>query len=159
MSGWLIKLAAIILATSCAEILLPTGKIKNSCRTVLALVCVAVFIEPLAHAVNFEMDLSDIFGDDVAVDQTYVDDVNDYYCSILEGEIANLLSEKGAEVSECSVSGEIINGKFEIKNVIVKIDNSVISGADEHIISIVEITSMLSEALGITSERVIVYGE
>ena len=157
MNAWLLKLAAAILATSCAEMLLPSGKIKSACRTVLALVCVAVVIEPLAIVADYEFDFSDIFGQTAAVDGGYVDETNEYYCSVMEKEIINFLETKGVEALGCEVEGKIGNGKFEIEKVSVKIKNSVITGEDEHIIGIVKITTMLSEALG--TDRVYVYGE
>ena len=156
MSGWLIKVTAIKIVTSCAELLLPDGKTKNSCKTVLSLVCLAVLIEPLAHFSNFEFDFSKVFNDNSYNDE-FVDTTNDYYSSLCENEIRKTLEEKGVVCEKCEVVGKIEKGKFNFEKIAVKIKNSVISGKDEHIISNVEIQKLLANLLSVSEDMVFVY--
>ncbi len=156
MKSWLISVAAIIIATSCSEILLPSGKIKNSCKTVLAMVCVAVFAQPLINLSGLTVDFSQAFEYD-GVDLNYVQSTEQYYCDIFESEVVLFLDKKGVICTECSVTGNLTDGNFTVEKVFVKVEKSVICGEDEHIISIVEIKSMLAAELALPIEKVEVY--
>ncbi len=156
MNGWLIKTAGIVMVTAIAEILLPSGKTKNACRTVMALLTVAVMISPLADIAGFEFDFKNAFP---AADEIYVDTTAEYYCNLSEKEVKNLLEKEGYVCPECEIEGVFDRGKFITQKVCVKIKNTVISGEDEHIIDTVKITEMLASALDLPKEKVFVYGE
>ena len=156
MKGWLVAVAAVIIVTSCAELILPSGRIKNACRTAFALVCLSVMLRPLFLIVN---DGQNSFTVGSAVDTDYVNAANDYYCRVNSRELKKLLTGKGYPVESAEVTGEFTGGKFAVEKVFVKLENSVISGEDEHIICIEEITSVICSALGIASDKVAFYGE
>lgn len=156
MKEWLISVAAVFIITSCAEMLLPTGKVKNACRTVLAIVCLAVMIKPLAYISDCTFEFPDLSYS--AIDAAYVEDTNEYLGRIYASEAIKLLEHKGVDVEECVVKCRLENGNAVIENIFVKLKKSVISGEDEHIISNVEITSVLCSAFNIPSEKVCIYG-
>ncbi|MBP5308163.1 MAG: hypothetical protein J6Z34_03395 [Clostridia bacterium] len=154
MKVWLISVAAVIILTSCAEMMLPSGKIKNACRTVFALVCLAVMLKPLSFLTR--SFTGGAFEE--TVDYDYVEGANAYFCGIYGNEVKKLLSEKGYAIRNVDVEGRFAGGGFVVEKVFVKLEKTVISGEDEHIISIEEITSVICSHLGITSEKVAFYG-
>ena len=156
MKGWILSLVAVILATSCAEMLLPGGKLKNACRTVLALACIGAFIMPVGNLKDIDIDFSEYAIE--SANEDYVSSVADYYCKLYAAEAKKVLEKRGVSVSGCSAEGVFESGKFALANLFVKVDNSVISGEDEHIIGIEEITLTLSETLGIPPDKVVIYG-
>ena len=68
-----------------------------------------------------------------------------------------MIEKKGVVCKECEVEGKIENGKFQFEKIVVKIENSVITEKDEHIISNVEIQKMLVELLSVSEDKVFVY--
>lgn len=156
MKEWILSLVAVILATSCAEMLLPDGKLKNACRTVLALACIGAFIMPVGKLKDFELNFSDYAIE--SANEDYVKSTADYYCRLYSAEVKRVLENEGAAIAGCSAEGIFERGKFTLTKVFVKVENSVISGEDEHIIGIEEITLTLSERLGISPDKVVIYG-
>jgi len=157
MSSWILKVVGIILSTSCAEMLLPNGKTKSACRIVLSLVCLLVFAEPIANIKNFNFDFTDVLEDDTVV--SYIDKTNEYFCALTEKEVVDLLTQSDIKVEECNVVGKIEKGEFKLEKISVKIDKKVISGEDEHIISIEKIKNTITNALTIPENKVEIYGE
>ena len=156
MKGWILSLVAVILTTSCAEMLLPDGKLKNACRTVLALACIGAFIMPIGKLENIDIDFSEYAIE--TSNEDYVKSTADYYCRLYAAEAKKVMESEGAVVSGCSAEGSFERGKFILSGLFVKVENSVISGEDEHIIGIEEITLKLSERLGISPDKVVIYG-
>lgn len=155
MNAWLLKITAVVIATTCIELILPVSKIRSSCKTVLSIICLAVMIEPVA--VLLKTDYSNLKGDEV--DYSYVESVEAFYGSLCEQEIEKLLKERGFECVSCGVDGEFEGGTFSVKKIIVKLNESVISGKDEHIINTVEIRKYLAESLSLSSEIIEIYGK
>ncbi len=158
MTSWIAKLVAVIILTSCCEMILPTGKTKSACITVLTLICLVVMVDPIFKIRDYNLDFSEILPS-VQVDQTYLDTTNEYYANILENEVSLLLLKNGVKIKECNILGNIESGEFIIKKITVKFDKIVISGKDEHIITIEEIKQLLVSSLKIDKDNVFVYGE
>ncbi len=156
MTNWLMALTGVIIVTACAETLLPSGKIKNACKTVFALVCLAVFITPIAYLKDYDFDFSSATS--VAVDKDYVEYTAEYFKKLYSDEIIKLLEKEGVEVEWCEVEGDLENGNFLLKKIFVKLKNSVITEGDEHIISIEEVTDLLSASLSVTEDAIVIYG-
>lgn len=156
MKEWLISVASVITATSVAEILLPSGRIKKICKTVLSLVCLLVLISPLAELKNADISISDI-KDRAEQSEIFRENLKEYYERLAEDLAERALSDKGVS-SVCEAEGELDDeNRFTIKKAVVKISDKVLTDKDGNIISIEEITAFLSEKLGVEKERVIVY--
>ena len=151
----MIKITAAVIVTACVEIILPIGKIRSSCKTVLTLVCLAVMIEPLT--ILLKTDFSFFNKDEV--DYSYLEGVDKLYSNMCEKEIVAVVEELGAEVVGCEVEGKNENGVFCVEKIKVEIKNSVISEKDEHIISIEEMRKHLADKLSVSIERIEVYGK
>lgn len=158
MKEWLISLTSVIIATSVAEVLLPSGKIRNVCKTVLSLVCLLVLISPLASLNDGELSIAEI-KDKAEQSELFRENLNNYYDKITEQLVENCLSDKGIK-GIATAEGELDKqNNYSIKKIIVKISGEVLSDKDGHIIDIVEITEFLSERLNVSESRVIVYVE
>ena len=156
MRDWLIKTVGIVIATTCAEILLPSGKIKNSCKTVLALLCLTVLIEPIAYLSKNDFDYT-LTIPSVQIDNSYVEETERYVAKVIEAELIELLNEKGVMVDDCKIEGSMLDGSFVINKVTVKVSNIGISGKDEHIIGNEELIKLVTDALDISAEKVVLY--
>ena len=156
MKEWLISVASVITTTSVAEILLPSGRIKRICKTVLSLVCLLVLISPLSELKNADISISDI-QDRAEQSEIFRENLKEYYERLAESLVENALSDKGL-TCVCETEGELDSeNRFTIKKAFVIISDNVLTDKDGNIISIEEITGFLSEKLDVEKERVIVY--
>ena len=155
MKEWLISVASVITTTSVAEILLPSGRIKRICKTVLSLVCLLVLISPLSELKNAAISISDIQARDEQ-SEIFRQNLTEYE-RLAESLVENALSDKGL-TCVCETEGELDSeNRFTIKKAFVIISDKVLTDKDGNIISIEEITGFLSEKLDVEKERVIVY--
>ena len=95
MKVWIISIAAVIILTSCAEMLLPSGKIKNACRTVFAILCMAVVIKPIAEIANFDLETVSSYE---LIDNDTVEDVNFYYRALYASGVKRTLIDQGYSI-------------------------------------------------------------
>ena len=156
MNEWLLKVAGVTIAVSCAEMLLPRGKIRSACRTVLAIVCVFIIAEPLINLKDIGVTF-DIPESSSAMKIT--DYAEEYYRNLYKNSIEEIIAETGAGAEWCGARGKIEDGEFKLEKIYLKIKQSeVISGEDEHIIDIEEIAKKLAIAFKLEEQDVVVYG-
>ena len=117
MKEWLISLTSVIIATSVAEVLLPSGKIRNVCKTVLSLVCLLVLISPLASLNDGELSIAEI-KDKAEQSELFRENLNNYYDKLTEQLVENCLSDKGIK-GIATAEGELDEqNNYSIKKII-----------------------------------------
>lgn len=158
MKAWLISVAAIIILTVIAGIILPEGKTNKLIKSIFAVVCMFVLVMPLQYIKNNGFNVSDIFeGGEFTVDTFYLQTTFGKRAILLENSSMELLDESGYKGTEVHIFYDMDKISFEIEKVYVNIANLVILENYQHININVEITNLLADNLKIKAEQIIVY--
>ncbi len=151
MTSYIISVLVVAVVLTVAELIIPSGKLKNTVTVVLSIVFLAIMIKPIANLdVENLFDLSKIedFSEDNAVSAYVETNLKSYYEKSIIKEL--LLNELVAE----KVNVELCN--TQITKVEIYLSNLVIDENYGHInISVIE--SYISEKLSIDSDILTVY--
>lgn len=149
MTEYLISVLVVAVSLTVAEFVIPSGRIKNTVQTALALVFISVMVKPI---ITFDFDniFSDNFNYDKEVSITsYFDKtLENYYEKYYKDELlkADLVAEK--------VKVEISENKINI--IEIYLSNLVIEENNEHI-NITVIRNYIAEKLNLNKEILFVY--
>ncbi len=157
LSEWLISLTGIAVVVTVADVLMPDGRMREICKSVLSVVCIAVIIVPLINLKGNSLKIEEI-ADNGENNSAYSENLISYYENITKTLCENHFKKLDTPI-ECDVSGELDERKnFKVEKVIIKISKTVLSGQNGNIISIEDLTDEISKLLAVSEDKVIIYG-
>lgn len=94
MAAWLMTIVGVVCIGVLLDILIPDGEINKYIRGIFGIVVVLVIVAPIPKLVGNGFDMDKIFGGSIAVDQSFVDGINNEKLKKSEKLIAAELNKK-----------------------------------------------------------------
>lgn len=156
---YVLSVVAVVVISVVSDMLLPSGKMKNTCRAVYSLVVILVLISPALKLFSTEFDFSDVLcNENIDIDGDFADYANSVRENLIEKSVSDELRRKGYGEPQVDVVAEMCDGTVSYKNIFVKFNKSVIIEQSQHI-NITEVSEIVADFLNVESGRVTVYCE
>ncbi len=158
LKSYALSVVAIVIISQIGDMLLPSGRMKNSVKVVFSVIIVLVFATPILKIAQGSSDIESLIDNievnSVKIDESYISYVSTSRNEIYENYVENaLIGNLGVSGVKVSVTTESSDGAIAIKNVIVDLSNAVLSGNEEHI-NMNEVRQVVAAALSIDEEKV-----
>jgi autonomous glycyl radical cofactor GrcA len=159
MNDWIISVAAIIILTVVAGIILPEGKTNKLIKSVFSIVCLFVLIMPIQYLNNNNFSISNLFSisDEFELDETFLYFTSSEKAESIKIECYELLEKEGITGTDIQIIFDTEKIVFTIEKVYVNIKNIVILENYQHININVVISNLLTDNLNIEAEQIIIY--
>lgn len=129
-----LSVAVVVIITEISDLLLPSGKMKNSVRTVFSILTILIFSSPAISFFKNEFNFSEIFETTtVEVDQNFIDYSYQVRNKLLEDEARRSLKNEGIEFSSVRVETENSFGVINVKKIEINLGDLVINENEWHI--------------------------
>ena len=154
MTEYILSIISVILLTGAAGIVLPEGKTGKFVKSVFAVATLVVILTPLIRWKNSSLPA---FDNDYSIeyDENFLDYIDFKESEYRSGVIEKMLREEGYE-SLVQLYYERIDNEFKITKVLIFLQNSGISGQDEHIYIPSEIIQAVADYCGVGTDKVVV---
>lgn len=154
MTEYILSIISVILLTGAAGIVLPEGKTGKFVKSVFAVATLVVILTPLIRWKNSSLPA---FDNDYSIeyDENFLDYIDFKESEYRSGVIEEMLREEGYE-SLVQLYYERIDNEFKITKVLIFLQNSGISGQDEHIYIPSEIIQAVADHCGVGTDKVVV---
>jgi len=159
MRDWIINVAAIIILTVVAGMILPEGKTNKLIKSIFSVICLFVLIMPIQYISNGNFSVADVFSinDEVELDNDFLYYTFSKQAASLEEDCKELLEEQGITEVEVQIIFYTDKIAFVIEKVYINIENIVILENYQHININVEISNLLADSLNIETEQIVFY--
>lgn len=161
MKEWILSVSVTVLVCGLIFLILPKSKISKAIKVVASFVTVFAIIKPLAEA-----DVFDIYKENFAVkgeislQEGYLEYTWRLKEHLLKNEIIKKTEESGIKLSAENIyiiSDDLSENFFLAEGAEINLKNAVINTENEHINIKEEVKMIVSETLGIASDKVKVY--
>ncbi len=153
LTGWLIELTGIIVLSVLADIALPKGRTNKILKCVFSFVCMFVIIQPILWVKEGKFDIANIsYEHTQVVDGDFIDIVSGQRLKLMEKSCDEELKKKGYD-AETSIEGSYAE-EIIIEKIYIKLNDSVISENESHIL---EIKETVSDLFNLDAEKIIIY--
>ncbi len=161
MKEWVLSVAVTALICGLIFLILPEGKISVAIKTIISLVSVLVVIQPFAGTdVSELLSVKSFYSGEISIQEEYIEYANLLRGNAYKKQIVKNLEKIGITLCDENIiiisEGSSENG-FLAKGVEINLKNAVIINENEHIDIKEEVISVVSETLGITANKVIIY--
>lgn len=158
LKSYALSVVAVVIISQIGDMLLPSGRMKNSVKVVFSVIIVLVFATPILKIAQGNSDIESLIDNievnSLKIDESYISYVstarNEIYGDYVENALIGNLGVSGVKVS---VTTESSDGAIAIKNVVVDLSNAVLSDNEEHI-NMNEVRQVVAATLSIDEARV-----
>ena len=144
MKTWILSIIGTVILITIAELLLPSGRMKNVTRSIFGVLVMIVILKPLPSIKNSDWQLDF----DLSENTHFLDQVNERKVAALQERGISLLRQNGYDLTSVVLNGNWTDGEYMIETVIVyadqNLDDTVIKG--------------LASLYGIDPGRILTYG-
>lgn len=127
-------LVGVVILSVLADILLPSGQTNKYIKGIFSLLVILTLLTPMIKLKNADFKLSDIIGDELVIDQGFLDDVHDREITALESKIEQELNNRGINTKKVVLT--VKDGNINsIMNVSVQISDIANSDAVKNAVS------------------------
>lgn len=145
--SWLMGLVGVVLLSVLADILLPSGQTNKYIKGIFSLLVLLTLLTPMIKLKNADFNLSDIIGENVAIDYEFIENVQVREITEMETKIEEELNNRGIKTEKVVLT--VKDGNINsIMNVSIQIKDIVDADA---------VKNMVSEMLSINKDAVSVY--
>lgn len=145
--NWLMGLVGVVLLSVLADILLPYGQTNKYIKGIFSLLVILTLLTPMIRLKTADFKLSDIIGEELVIDQEFLEDVHVREITALETKIEQELNYRGIKTKKVVLT--VKDGNINsIMNVSVQISD--IANTDA-------VKNAVSEMLSIDKDMVSVY--
>ena len=159
MKEWIVSVGAVILITSIATLILPSGKTSKLIKGVFSILITIVIFSPIISIKNgeFSLNFTDQI-DEIIYQEDYINFTNEKRIKFLQENCRKILTE-------CEINGgEVLieytlkdNYHFSIKSVKINLENAVINKNEQRIYIIEAAIKAVSEYLSVDKGVIYVY--
>ena len=151
ISSWLLSIAGIVVLSVLTEFVLPDGQINKYVKVVFSFIVLLVIILPIPKLLKSDFNLSQFMGEEVGLQQDYLEQINLNKVTALTEEINSKIVDSGLQNVEVAINSNIFAEKLEIYGISVDLremiyaenfENKNISSAKEKIIQIIRSMSI-----------------
>lgn len=140
-------LVGVVLLSVLADILLPSGQTNKYIKGIFSLLVLLTLLTPMIKLKNADFNLSDIIGENVAIDYEFIENVQVREITEMETKIEEELNNRGIKTEKVVLT--VKDGNINsIMNVSIQIKDIVDADA---------VKNMVSEMLSINKDAVSVY--
>lgn len=127
-------LVGVVLLSVLVDILLPSGQTNKYIKGIFSLLVILTLLTPMIKLKNADFKLSDMIGDELVIDQGFLDDVHDREITALESKIEQELNNRGINTKKVVLT--VKDGNINsIMNVSVQISDIANSDAVKNAVS------------------------
>lgn len=158
LKSYALSVTAVIIIATISDMLLQNGRMKKISRLVFSVISTLVFISPILQLVKSEAQINDL----ITVNEYEIDESFIVYClevrkEMVENDVQSLLKSMNIDKAKVTCIIEKKQDKYEVKNILINLEQSVIIGENKHINNI-EIANRITSELKLERGRVTVVG-
>jgi len=159
MNNWIISVAAIIILTVVAGMILPEGKTNKLIKSIFSIICLFVLIMPIQYLSNRNFAITDVLSikNEYTLDESFLYYTSSEKALSLQTECAELFKSNGITEVDVQIIFNSEKIVFTIEKIYVNIKNIVILENYQHININVVISNLLVDNFNIDAEQVIIY--
>ncbi len=98
--NWLMGLVGVVLLSVLADILLPYGQTNKYIKGIFSLLVILTLLTPMIRLKTADFKLSDIIGEELVIDQEFLEDVHVREITALETKIEQELNYRGIKTKK-----------------------------------------------------------
>lgn len=133
LSAWIMQIAGISVISVLVDLMMPNGQTKKYIKGVFAFIIIFVIISPIPALINKEINIDDIFQEEIELQDEYIYQINRNRLSAYEKSIINDLKREGISGVEININANIFTSDMEINAVFVDLSQVVINENIQHI--------------------------
>ena len=154
--NWLLGVVGIVLIGVLVDLILPEGEMQKYIKAIFSIFVVFVMISPLLSIDIDKINFDKFVYNDVSINEKFLIDYNEKYCSSLKTNLENTLKIRGYDGCEVEIYHNLSTDKFEIQKVEINIKNLVINKNSAHIDKYKEIKQIATLVLGVDENKVVI---
>lgn len=133
ISSWIMSIVGISVLSVLIDLIMPNGQTKKYIKGVFAFIIVFIIISPLPSLINKNINIDDIFQEEVELQEEYIYQTNRNKLSTIENSIISELKKNGVEGVEVNINANIFTSDMKINAIFVDLSQVVINENKEHI--------------------------
>lgn len=133
ISAWIMQIAGISVLSVLVDLMMPNGQTKKYIKGVFAFIIIFIIISPIPALINKEIDIDDIFQEEIELQDDYIYQINRNRLSAYEKSIINDLKREGINEVGININANIFTSDMEINAVFVDLSQVVINENIQHI--------------------------
>lgn len=160
MKEWILSVSGTILLTTVFSLIIPSGKTASIIKTVFSVLCVFVFIKPVFYLYNQKNEVSIDFSNNVEfnLNENYLNYILDLKKEESSKICNKILSQNGLAAKDLYINIAVTDEfDYNLDNITVYLDDSVIKDKNEHINNKEKARSSIAEYFGINQNSVVFY--
>lgn len=164
MEKWIMSIVGVVILTALFELFMVEGETKKYIKGILSVIVIIVIISPLPNLLKKDYS-ADVFNQEIYDERVYKKDDGFLYrlarakYDEAETSLVHVLKEKGLDNVEITINIHLNGDIVEISNIVVSIENAVISENLKNININEMICDTVAQAVQIPRHKVIIYGE
>lgn len=156
LGGWVLSITGVVLLGTIIDLLLTKSRLKTFIRAIFASVTVLIIVTPIPAFIKSGLKADFDWGG-IELDDGYLDYAENYKLNALARSVEAALEKDGITKAAVTVEGEV-KEEIVVRSVTINLSDSVIDGETEHINKYAEVKKKVSGYLGISEDKIRVYG-
>ncbi len=133
ISSWIMSIVGISVLSVLVDLIMPNGQTKKYIKGVFAFVIVFIIVSPLPSLINKNINIDDIFQEEVELQEQYIYQTNRNKLSTIEDSIISELEKNGVDKVGININANIFTRDMKINAIFVDLSQVVINENNEHI--------------------------
>ncbi|MDD4110138.1 MAG: stage III sporulation protein AF [Clostridia bacterium] len=133
ISAWIMSIAGISVISVLVDLMMPNGQTKKYIKGVFAFIIVFIIISPIPALINKEINIDDIFQEEIELQDEYIYQINRDRLDSFEDLIVKDLEKKGISGVDLNINANIFTSDMKINAIFVDLSQVVINENMSHI--------------------------
>lgn len=156
-SSWILSIVGIILLGVLIDLILPEGQTNKYIKSIFSIIVIFVIVSPLVNLTKNEVNLDDIFKNEIEIDREYVENINDARLTALNNSIIAEAENVGLKSIEIEFVLNEDSFNLDIEKVNIYLKNLVIDKNFTHIDKYKILVGVVQKYLNIEKEYIFFY--